>query len=195
MLPSGLWVPNCDCGSGLLIAVVGEVLVLGWRLKELGPLLELFTFDRARTPLSFEVVTRNQRLAEIALQPWTPVFIHGDLHVDHIFVAGGGVRCNGTDTDRDLIRARWSLRCLSNIGWLVGTDSARPTRCPRSLCCNLGPKPYEPVPAQQSCALSPAHTPNANGEEARSSQDDPHIMRSRWADPAMGVSIVTGAYV
>src|SRR5579863_7944110 len=34
------------------------------------------------------VVTRNRRLAETALRPWAPVFIHGDLRAAHIFVAG-----------------------------------------------------------------------------------------------------------
>ena len=33
-----------------------------------------------------DVVTRNRRLAEAALRPWTPVFTHGDLQVDHVFV-------------------------------------------------------------------------------------------------------------
>ena len=37
------------------------------------------------------MVTRNRRLAEAALRPWTPVFIHGDLQVDHVFVAGDEV--------------------------------------------------------------------------------------------------------
>ena len=34
------------------------------------------------------LVTRNRQIAEAALRPWTPVFIHGDLHVAHVFVAG-----------------------------------------------------------------------------------------------------------
>jgi aminoglycoside phosphotransferase (APT) family kinase protein len=34
-----------------------------------------------------DVVARNRRLAESVLRPWTPVFIHGDLQVDHVFVA------------------------------------------------------------------------------------------------------------
>ena len=37
------------------------------------------------------LVTRNRQLAETALRPWTPVFIHGDLQADHIFVAGDEV--------------------------------------------------------------------------------------------------------
>jgi aminoglycoside phosphotransferase len=34
------------------------------------------------------VVKRNRRIAEAALRPWTPVFTHGDLQVDHVFVDG-----------------------------------------------------------------------------------------------------------
>jgi aminoglycoside phosphotransferase (APT) family kinase protein len=106
----------------------------------------------ANDVLPADVVTRNRRLAETALRPWTPVFIHGDLQVDHVFVAGdeitgivdwseasqgdalfdlatltlghaehvGDVLAGyGTDIDRDLISAWWSLRCLSNVRWLV----------------------------------------------------------------------------
>lgn len=32
------------------------------------------------------VVTRNRRLAETVLRPWTPVFVHGDLQITHVFV-------------------------------------------------------------------------------------------------------------
>jgi aminoglycoside phosphotransferase (APT) family kinase protein len=32
------------------------------------------------------LVTRNRRIAEAALRPWTPVFTHGDLQVAHVFV-------------------------------------------------------------------------------------------------------------
>lgn len=38
--------------------------------------------------LPADVVTRNRRLAEYALRPWTPAFVHGDLQVDHVFVDG-----------------------------------------------------------------------------------------------------------
>src|SRR6476469_6508122 len=41
----------------------------------------------ANDVLSADVVTRNRRLAETALRPSTPVFVHGDLQVDHVFVA------------------------------------------------------------------------------------------------------------
>ena len=37
--------------------------------------------------LPTDVVARNRRLAETALRRWTPVFVHGDLQVDHVFVA------------------------------------------------------------------------------------------------------------
>ena len=34
------------------------------------------------------LVTRNRRVAEAALRPWTPVFTHGDLQVAHVFADG-----------------------------------------------------------------------------------------------------------
>ncbi|MCU1367306.1 MAG: aminoglycoside phosphotransferase [Ilumatobacteraceae bacterium] len=105
----------------------------------------------ANDVLPVEVITRNRRVAETVLRPWTPVFTHGDLQVDHVFVAGDEitgiidwseasrgdatydlatltlghpehlnnvVSGYGADVDLDLIRAWWSLRCLSNVRWL-----------------------------------------------------------------------------
>ena len=45
----------------------------------------------ANDVLPADVVTHNRRMAETALRPWTPVFTHGDLQVDHVFVAGDEV--------------------------------------------------------------------------------------------------------
>ena len=36
--------------------------------------------------LPADLVTRNRRIAEAALRPSTPVFMHGDLQVAHVFV-------------------------------------------------------------------------------------------------------------
>ena len=38
--------------------------------------------------LPADVVIRNRRIAEFALRPWSPVFIHGDLQVSHVFLDG-----------------------------------------------------------------------------------------------------------
>jgi aminoglycoside phosphotransferase (APT) family kinase protein len=38
--------------------------------------------------LPADLVSRNHRVAEAALRPWTPAFTHGDLQVDHVFVDG-----------------------------------------------------------------------------------------------------------
>ncbi len=105
----------------------------------------------ANDVLPVEVIARNRELAETVLRSWTPVFIHGDLQVDHVFVVGDEisgvidwseasqgdaifdlatltlghpehlsdvVAGYGKDIDRYLIRAWWSLRCLSNVRWL-----------------------------------------------------------------------------
>ena len=123
----------------------------------------------ANDVLPADVVARNRRLAETALRSWTPVFIHGDLQVDHVFVAadeitgmldwseaaqgdalfdlatltlghpehvGDVVAGYGTDVDPDLIRAWWSLRCLSNIRWLVEHGYGSPERFPEVAVLN-----------------------------------------------------------
>ena len=117
----------------------------------------------ANDVLPADLVTRNRRLAETALRPWTPVFTHGDLQVDHVFVAGdeitgvidwseasqgdalfdlailtlghkehlGDVVAGyGTDVDRDLIHAWWSLRCLTNVRWLAEHGYGSPDEFP-----------------------------------------------------------------
>jgi aminoglycoside phosphotransferase (APT) family kinase protein len=109
------------------------------------------------------LVTRNRQLAETALRPWTPVFIHGDLQVDHVFVDGdevtgvldwseasrgdalfdiailtlghpehlGDVVAGyGAGVDRDLIRAWWALRCLTNVRWLAEHGYGSPEEFP-----------------------------------------------------------------
>lgn len=45
----------------------------------------------ANRVLPAEVVEPNRRLAEIAIRPWTPAFVHGDLHIEHVFVDGDEV--------------------------------------------------------------------------------------------------------
>ncbi len=45
----------------------------------------------AKDLLPTDVVTRNRRFAETALRPRTPVFIHGDLQITHVFVDGDEV--------------------------------------------------------------------------------------------------------
>lgn len=41
--------------------------------------------------LPADLVTRNRQVAEAAIRPWTPVFTHGDLQVEHVFVDGDEV--------------------------------------------------------------------------------------------------------
>ncbi|MFI2620077.1 phosphotransferase family protein [Streptomyces sp. NPDC018584] len=41
--------------------------------------------------LPTDLVTRNRRVAEAALRPWTPAFTHGDLQIAHVFLDGDEV--------------------------------------------------------------------------------------------------------
>jgi aminoglycoside phosphotransferase (APT) family kinase protein len=45
----------------------------------------------ANAVLPAEVIRRNREIAESALRPWTPAFIHGDLQLTHVFVDGDEV--------------------------------------------------------------------------------------------------------
>ncbi|MFI6298841.1 phosphotransferase family protein [Nonomuraea sp. NPDC050790] len=38
--------------------------------------------------LPTDLITRNRKIAETVLRPWTPTFIHGDLQLSHVFVDG-----------------------------------------------------------------------------------------------------------
>jgi aminoglycoside phosphotransferase len=76
--------------AGAAIRMLHDAPLPPWRgktLDELAVRLEsecewLVTND----VLPADVVTRNRRIAVAALRPWTPVFIHGDLQADHVFV-------------------------------------------------------------------------------------------------------------
>jgi aminoglycoside phosphotransferase (APT) family kinase protein len=48
-------------------------------------------------------------------------------HKEHL---GDVVAGYGTDVDRDLIRAWWSMRCLTNVRWLAGHGYGSPEEFP-----------------------------------------------------------------
>jgi aminoglycoside phosphotransferase len=49
------------------------------------------TWLLANDVLPADLVRRNREVAEAALRPWAPVFMHGDLQVAHVFVDGDEV--------------------------------------------------------------------------------------------------------
>ncbi|MEV0220972.1 phosphotransferase [Streptomyces sp. NPDC050704] len=55
---------------------------------ELDAECELLVTNRV---LPTDLVTRNRKVAEAALRPWTPAFTHGDLQIAHVFVDGDEV--------------------------------------------------------------------------------------------------------
>ena len=47
-----------------------------------------------------DLVVRNREAAQAALRPWTPVFVHGDLQVAHVFVDGDEIPVCSTGQKR-----------------------------------------------------------------------------------------------
>jgi aminoglycoside phosphotransferase (APT) family kinase protein len=64
----------------------------GWpgrSLDEAGSILDSeCAWLLANDVLPADLVTRNRDVAEAALRPWKPVFMHGDLQISHVFVDG-----------------------------------------------------------------------------------------------------------
>ena len=63
----------------------------------------------ANDVVSADVVRRNRQVAEAALRPWTPVFIHGDLQIVHVFVDGDEVSVSWTGP-----RAAKAMPCMTS---------------------------------------------------------------------------------
>ena len=96
----------------------------------------------AHDVLPADVVTRNRRLAETALRPWTPVFIHGDLQVDHVFVDDdkvtgvttgpkepGATRYTTSPPSRSDTRNTSATSSSATAPTSIATSSARGGRC------------------------------------------------------------------
>ena len=49
------------------------------------------TWLLANDVLPADLVRRNREVAEAALRPWKPVFMHGDLQIAHVFVDGDAI--------------------------------------------------------------------------------------------------------
>jgi aminoglycoside phosphotransferase len=63
--------------------------------------------------LPADLVTRNRQVAEAALRPWTPVFVHGDLQVAHVFVDGDEITGVIDWTEAAQGDALFDLACLT----------------------------------------------------------------------------------
>lgn len=63
--------------------------------------------------LPADLVMRNRQIAEAALRPWTPVFIHGDLQITHVFFDGDEVTGVIDWTEAAQGDALWDLATLT----------------------------------------------------------------------------------
>jgi aminoglycoside phosphotransferase (APT) family kinase protein len=78
--------------AGAAIRMLHEAPLPPWpsrRLDESAPHLDAeCEWLVATRVLPTDLVTRNRRVAEAAFRPWIPVFMHGDLQINHVFVDG-----------------------------------------------------------------------------------------------------------
>lgn len=87
--------PSAWGAAGAAVRTLHEAPLPPWPGKSLDQLSADLDRECARlvadAVLPADLVTRNHRIAEAVLRPWTPVFTHGDLQPDHIFVDGDRV--------------------------------------------------------------------------------------------------------
>jgi aminoglycoside phosphotransferase (APT) family kinase protein len=90
--PSAASPPAAWAAAGAAVRLLHDAPLPPWpgkRLDELAaPLDGECEWLVTNGVLPAGLVTRNRRIAEAALRPWTPVFMHGDLQVAHVFVDG-----------------------------------------------------------------------------------------------------------
>ncbi|WP_308249318.1 aminoglycoside phosphotransferase family protein [Nocardioides jiangsuensis] len=81
--------------AGAAVRVLHEATLPPWPGRSLdekaSSLDSECTWLVANDVLPADLVTRNREVAEAALRPWKPVFMHGDLQIAHVFVDGGEI--------------------------------------------------------------------------------------------------------
>lgn len=82
--------PAAWAAAGTVIRALHDAPLPPWPGKSLDELASRLAGECdwlvANEVLHADVVRRNHHLAAAALRPWTPVFTHGDLHIEHVFV-------------------------------------------------------------------------------------------------------------
>jgi aminoglycoside phosphotransferase (APT) family kinase protein len=82
--------PAAWAAAGAAVRAFHDAPLPPWRGKSLDDVAARLDAEcewlLANDVLPADVVTRNRRIAEAALRPWTPSFIHGDLQICHVFV-------------------------------------------------------------------------------------------------------------
>ena len=84
--------PAAWAAAGAAVRTLHDAPLPPWqshRNSEQAPSLDSeCTWLLANDVLPADLVTRNREIAQAALRPSTPVFTHGDLQLDHVFVDG-----------------------------------------------------------------------------------------------------------
>ncbi len=87
--------PAAWAAAGAAVRLLHDAPLPPWRGRSIddkaATLDEECAWLLANDVLPADLVTRNRQVAGAALRPWTPVFMHGDLQVAHVFVDGDRV--------------------------------------------------------------------------------------------------------
>jgi aminoglycoside phosphotransferase len=87
--------PAAWAASGRAVRALHDATLPPWQSdrgsEQVAALDSECTWLVANDVLPPDLVIRNREIAQAAVRPWTPVFTHGDLQLDHVFVDGDEV--------------------------------------------------------------------------------------------------------
>ena len=87
--------PAAWAAAGAAVRMLHDAPLPPWPGRSLDDIASLLDAECAwlltNEMLPADLVTRNRQVAEAALRPWPPVFVHGDLQVAHVFLVGDEV--------------------------------------------------------------------------------------------------------
>lgn len=114
--PSGAS-PAAWAAAGATVRQLHDAPLPSWSSRKLVGLAEQLDLECAwlvaNDVLPADLVIRNREIAEAALGPYEPVFMHGDLQVAHMFVAGDEVTGVLDWSEAGRGAAHFDLACLT----------------------------------------------------------------------------------
>ena len=109
--------PAAWAAAGATVRQLHDAPLPAWSSRKLDRLPEQLDLECAALVaddvLPADLVTRNREIAEAALRPYEPVFMHGDLQVAHVFMVGDDVSGVLDWSEAGRGAAHFDLACLT----------------------------------------------------------------------------------
>jgi hypothetical protein len=132
----------------------------------------------ANDVLPTDVVTRHRRRATAVLRPWMPVFIHGDLQVDYVFVEGDQVTGSSTGQRRPEA-TRCSISPSSRSDTQIASTMCSPATAPMPTETSSAPGGHGDASSRSAGSTKKDSEPSTTSPRSPFSERRPEAPRQR----------------